>query len=210
MNQFAPMLCRILFLLLLSLCLYLCDPRQSLCAALVYTAMQHDEPSASTRIFAAAQATDSSAADSWRRVRNPGASGGKEFAAILRVAALTRSDPRLAGLMLRCAEHGVEAIIIVVEPFPPHARPKITLRANEQESYLEGVVIPTGVGVRLPVDGAKLATGPWRNSEALEINIDDGAAPIHGVVELSGLTSAVASLIGECASDPIVENKNSR
>ncbi len=138
--------------------------------------------------------------ETWRRVRSPGAAAGTQSAAILHIADLERSDSRLAGLMLRCGDKSVEAIIIVIEPYPPHAHPKITLRAAGHESYFDGDIIPTGAGVRLPVDGAELAAGPWHGSEELGITISDGASTIDGVVGLAGLTPALASLIGDCAA----------
>lgn len=147
----------------------------------------------------ASGATSRELVETWRRVRSPGSQGGTGAAAILHTADFARSDPRLAGLMLRCAEHGIEAIIVVVEPFPPHARPKITLHAAGQESYFEGDIIPTGAGIRLPVDGGNLATGAWFGSRELGIKITDGGSTIDGAVDLSGLRPALDSLIADCA-----------
>src|SRR5271155_4487089 len=47
------------------------------------------------------------------------------------------------GLMLRCGREGVEAVVVVVEPFPPHVRPQITLRTPGQESQFTGTIIPS-------------------------------------------------------------------
>jgi hypothetical protein len=190
------MLARIVFSIALGVSLSV--QRPSLCAA--RDAMQREAaPATMQRVGAgASHAGAERPVETWRRIHSPGSSAGPEAGAILRIAVFERSDPRLAGLMLRCAEHGVEAIIIVIEPFPPHARPKITLRVAGQESYLEGDVIPTGAGVRLPVDGGKLATGPWRGSEELGIEISDGASTINGVVGLSGLTPALNALLADC------------
>lgn len=135
--------------------------------------------------------------DSWRLVRIPNSRGG-DYTAITHTADLDRSDPRLAGLMLRCGEKSIETVIVVVEPFPPQAQPKITLRAAGQESYFVGSIIPTGAGVLLPVDGMRLATGSWRGSQELGVKITNGATVIDGVVTLSGLPAAIQSLAG-CA-----------
>jgi hypothetical protein len=140
------------------------------------------------------------ATEAWRRVRSPGSGAGTQTAAILHIADFERSDSRLAGLMLRCGDAGVEAVFIVIEPYPPHAHPKITLRAADHESYFDGDIIPTGAGVRLPVDAGELANGPWHGSKELGVTINDGASTIEGVVGLSGLAPALASLKGECAA----------
>lgn len=135
----------------------------------------------------------------WRHVHSPNPGGTTTTSALLRIADLERSDPRLAGLMLRCNGHDIDAILVVVEPFPPRAQPKITLRVGNQESYFSGSLIPTGVGVRLPVDGIALATGPWRAATELKVEIADGGTRIEGVVGLSGLATAIAGLSVDCA-----------
>ncbi|MGH6794485.1 MAG: hypothetical protein ACREDD_11230 [Methylocella sp.] len=93
------------------------------------------------------------------------------MAAILHTADFERSDPRLAGLMLRCGMQGIEAVVVMVEPFPPPARPQITLRVAGQESQFIGTIIPTGAGIRLPGDATSLLTGPWRTAREIEIKV---------------------------------------
>jgi hypothetical protein len=116
------------------------------------------------------------AAGSWRLVRTATATAAKGEAAILHTADIERSDPRLAGLMLRCGREGVEAVVVVVEPFPPHARPQITLRTPGQESQFIGTIISTGAGIRLPGDATSLVTGPWRTPPDLEKKVAAGGA----------------------------------
>jgi hypothetical protein len=112
---------------------------------------------------------------------------------------IERSEPRLAGLMLRCGKQRIEAVVVVIEPFPPHARPQITLRTPGQESQFIGTIIPTGAGIRLSDDATSLVTGPWQTARELEIKVAEGGAPIDGVVALSGLPKALQSLNAECA-----------
>jgi hypothetical protein len=76
------------------------------------------------------------AAGSWRLVRNAMATAATSEAAVLHTADFERSDPRLAGLMLRCGRKGIEVIVVVVEPFPPQARPQITLRSTGKNPNL--------------------------------------------------------------------------
>ena len=138
------------------------------------------------------------AAGSWRLVGSPAVTAEIGEAAILHTADIERSDPRLAGLMLRCGKQGIEAVVVVIEPFPPHARPQITLRTPGQESQFIGTIIPTGAGIRLPGDATSLVTGPWRTARELEIKVAHGGAAIDGVVALSGLPEALQSRNAEC------------
>src|SRR6516165_5400843 len=130
----------------------------------------------------------------WRLTEATNPLGGSHLAAILHTADLDKSDPRLAGLMLRCAEHGLEPVIIVVDPLPPRAKPRITLRGEGQVINLDGSIIPTGAGILLPVDGLDLANGPWARSREVGIRIENGDTIIEGAVMLSGLQEAVRAL----------------
>jgi hypothetical protein len=139
------------------------------------------------------------ASSSWRLVRSAGANNEPGSVAILHTVDFERSNPRLAGLMLRCGRQGIETIIVVVEPYPPHARPQITLRALGQEFRFIGTILPTGAGIRLPSDATGLVTGPWHKASELDIKVTEGdAAAIDGVVTLSGLSEALESLNVEC------------
>lgn len=144
------------------------------------------------------EADSSASLGEWRTIHTKAADGVTDTTAILHVADLLKSDPRLAGLMLRCNKQGVEPVIVVVEPFSPQARPKITLRADNQEFYFEGKPLPTGAGLRVPADGLDLVKGPWKGASELTIRISDADLEISGVVELSGLTNAIKSL-ADCA-----------
>ncbi len=59
-----------------------------------------------------------------RSARRPGCGS------IMPTADLSRSDLDFAGLMLRCAQDGIEALVIVIEPRPPRARPSIKFGAE--------------------------------------------------------------------------------
>jgi hypothetical protein len=137
-------------------------------------------------------------APSWRLVRSAEPNGEPGASAILHTVDFERSDPRLAGLMLRCGKQGIEIIIVVVEPFPPRTRPQITLRTAGKEFRFEGSIIPTGAGIRLPSDAAGSLIGPWQSAPELEIKVADGGSEFGGVVPLSGLSAAFDSLNAEC------------
>lgn len=135
---------------------------------------------------------------SWRLVRSAGANAGPSVSAILHTAEFGRSDPRLAGLMLRCGNQGIETVIVVVEPFPPHAQPQIILRTLGQESRFVGTIIPTGAGIRLPREATSLVMGPWHTARELGIKVADGDTTFEGAVALSGLPEALETLNAEC------------
>ncbi|HUI20594.1 MAG TPA: hypothetical protein VLZ74_06065 [Methylocella sp.] len=138
------------------------------------------------------------AAGEWHLVRSAGPNGEPGSSAILHTADFERSNPRLAGLMLRCGKEGVETIIVVVEPFPPQARPQITLRAAGAETRFAATVIPTGAGLRLPSEATGLITGISHTARGLDIKVDDGNTVFEGVVGLSGLPEAFHSLNADC------------
>jgi len=58
------------------------------------------------------------ARSSWRLVRSAGENNEPGSVAILHTVDFERSNPRLAGLMLRCGRQGIETVIVVVEPYP--------------------------------------------------------------------------------------------
>jgi|GEM_PF-1662413 len=134
----------------------------------------------------------------WHFVRSAGTSSEQGASAILHTADFERSDPRFAGLMLRCGREGIEAVIVVIEPFPPAARPEITLHALGKETKFTGTVIPTGAGIRLPRDATGLITGAWHAARDLDVKVIDGDKEFHGTVTLLGLTGALESLNADC------------
>jgi len=117
------------------------------------------------------------ARSSWRLVRSAEANNEPGSVAILHTVDFERSNPRLAGLMLRCGRQGIETVIVVVEPYPPHARPQITLRALGQEFRFIGTILPTGAGIRLPSDATGLVTGPWHKASELDNKSDARGTP---------------------------------
>jgi hypothetical protein len=100
---------------------------------------------------------------------------------------IERSEPRLAGLMLRCGKARHRSCRrFVAEPFPPHARPQTTSRTR---GYRRGNSVAG--------DATSLVKGPWRTARELEIKVADGGAPIDAIAALSGLQKAPQSLNAE-------------
>ncbi|HEY8007903.1 MAG TPA: hypothetical protein VIE66_14145 [Methylocella sp.] len=144
------------------------------------------------------QTNAASTAPSWRLVRSTGPNGEPGASAILHTIDFERSNPRLAGLMLRCGKQNIEIIIVVIEPFPPRARPQVTLSTSGQVFQFEGSIIPTGAGILLPSDATGSLIGPLRSASELEIKVTDRESVLNGVVPLSGLSTALDSLDAEC------------
>jgi len=134
----------------------------------------------------------------WRLVRTPHPQGGREAVSIMRTTELARSDVNLAGVMLRCAERGVEVLLVLVEPLPPQARPAVTVASAGKSSTFAGTVLPPGALVLLPATATDLATGPWQAAGEIAIEVEDGQKPIRGVVSLTGLNTALPVLIASC------------
>ena len=136
--------------------------------------------------------------DAWRLARAPDPTGGRDAVSITRTADVSKSDLEFAGLMLRCRERSVEALIVVVRAFPPRAHPTVKLAAGSSSVELTASIVPPDVLLLLPSDATALATGPWQAATELSITIEDHRGAIRGVVSLAGLGRALALLRSNC------------
>ena len=138
--------------------------------------------------------------DAWKLLRSRDPSGGPDAISVIRTAEPSRSDPDIAGLMLRCAGSDIEALVIVIEPRPPRARPRIDVSANGARASFEATVAPPFTALLLPKEAAVLLTGPWASAPELAITVDGEHSPEHGTVPLAGVRQALERLIIACAS----------
>jgi hypothetical protein len=139
--------------------------------------------------------------DPWPLVVTPRSATGREAISIMRTADTTRSDPDLAGLMIRCQEKpGFEALLALVRPLPPRAQRDVVVGSGAARSVLHAEVSSLGTGVVLPVEPTAFTTGPWRGLKELSVIIKDPEAEIHGVILLDGLAPAMAKLSARCPS----------
>ncbi len=137
--------------------------------------------------------------DGWRLVRTPRSEGGGDIISMMRTADGLRSDPDFAGLTLRCGPDGPEIVVIVIQPFPPRARPTVTFGGPINEVHLKASVLPSGAALLLPGEATMLAKGPWQAQVDLPVKIEDGETTIHGVVPLGGLSTALQMLAANCS-----------
>jgi hypothetical protein len=137
-------------------------------------------------------------AGAWRLVRTPNPAGGHEAISIMQTADTARSDLDLAGLMLRCGDTAIEVVLVVIQPFPPRAHPKITVSAGPTTTQFTGNVVPPGPLVALPLEAAALARGAWQSAKELRVLIEDDGGTVRGVIPLAGLGPALALLQANC------------
>jgi hypothetical protein len=156
------------------------------------------------KLLGSAPAADSSAGstsdDRWSLVVTPPpAHGTREAVSIMRTADTTRSDPDLAGLMIRCQqEPGLQVLLALVRPLPPRARRDVTINPTMTPTVLHAEVSSQGTGIVLPVEPTMFTTGQWRNLKELAVLIQDPEADIRGVIPLDGIAPALAKLSARC------------
>jgi hypothetical protein len=131
----------------------------------------------------------------WRLVRTPNPQGGKEAISIMRGAELSGSDPDFAGLMLRCAETGIDVLVVLIAPLPPRARPKVSLEGMA----FDGSVTPPGAAILLPPAASDLAASKWQTLQKLNVEVRDDDRTVKGLVEIDGLSVAMQTLAATCA-----------
>lgn len=139
--------------------------------------------------------------DLWPLIRTPRPGGGPDAVAILRTADTTRSDPDLAGLMIRCQDKpGLEVLIALVRPFPLRSKRDVVVTLGTAQSNLHAETAPPGTALSLPIDATTFTTGAWRDLKEVVFKISDPQGDIRGVVELDGIAPAIAKLSANCPS----------
>lgn len=141
----------------------------------------------------------STTSDSWPLVRTPHPRGGPDAVSIMHTADTTRSDPELAGLMIRCAEKpGLEAFLALLRPIPPRSRRDVVVTAGAAQVLLHAEVTSAGTALLLPVETSTFTTGPWRNAKEIAVTVKDLDGEIRGVIPIDGIGPAMARLAGNC------------
>jgi hypothetical protein len=147
--------------------------------------------------------TEPSAAarDSWPLVKTPHPQGGPQAVSIMRTADTARSDPDLAGLMIRCKEQpGFEVLLALVRPLPPRTKRDVVVTLGSTQSVLRAEASDTGTALILPIEATDFTTGAWRGLNELAVSIKDSGTEIGGVIPLGGLAPAMAKLAASCPS----------
>jgi hypothetical protein len=139
-------------------------------------------------------------AGGWRLLRTPNPRGGKDAVSVFKIAEFSQSDVGLAGLMFRCGQSGIEALLVVTTPFPPAAHPIVTIKVNGTTLHYDTGVVPPGALLILPAEVAAFADGPWQSAHDLTVAIAEAQQTIHGAVTLNGLGPALIILRSNCVS----------
>jgi hypothetical protein len=135
-------------------------------------------------------------AGAWKLVRSPDPRGGPDAVAIMHTADVSRSDPDFAGVMLRCAQDGFEVLVIVIEPRPPRARPRVRLGAPGEEASYEATIAPPFTALLMPKEAASLERS---TTPELSIELNGETTAVHGFVPLAGLRPALDGLKASCS-----------
>jgi hypothetical protein len=151
----------------------------------------------------AAPQTSKAGAGTWRLVRTKNPNGGKDAVSIMQTANIAKSDLDLAGLMLRCGESGVEVLLVLVEPLPPRAHPKVTVSAAGRSADFIARIVTPGAALLLPQEATELALNVWTTASELAVQIDPGQSDsnltaIRGAIPLTGLAGALPLLTANC------------
>ena len=143
----------------------------------------------------------------WRLVQTSDTHGDRKAVSIMRTAVTNKSDPDLAGLMIRCESApgdvnlNIEVLIVLLEPLPLRAHPNVRIISTDGESRFKASVAVPGPLVLLPPEAALLANGPWQDLTEISIEIEDAGRTVHGIVAVSDLRSALSNLSVNCLRD---------
>jgi hypothetical protein len=170
----------------------------SLLVAIFIRTMPSAVEAASPDTGGAERARNPESMGGWHLVRTRNPYGGADAISIMHTADTSRSDLDLAGLMIRCAERGTEAVIVLIQPFPPRARPHVVLGKPGNEIQFEATIASPGTSILITGDVATLVSSSWRAESDLFIRIEDGGTTIRGVVALTGLQTAFKALATSC------------
>jgi hypothetical protein len=143
-------------------------------------------------------AAPSPLAGGWLFARAPIAGSDRTSVALIHAVDPLRSDIGIAGLMLRCGEHGFDTILVVVTPYPPSATPQVTIATGKGSRTFPASVLPTGAALALPAAASDLAWTAWRNEAELSISIVDHDSTVNGVIPIAGLDAGLRTLSAIC------------
>jgi len=143
----------------------------------------------------------------WRLVQTSDPHVDRKAVSIMRAAETIRSDPDLAGLMIRCGigpgdgSANFEVLVVLLNPLPLRAHPNVRIKSDGGESRFSASIAVPGALVLLPAEATALATGPWQTLNELSVDVEDAGLTVHGVVALDGLRSALSELSANCPRD---------
>jgi hypothetical protein len=137
--------------------------------------------------------------DLWRLVRTPHPQGGPDAVSIMHTANTARSDPELAGLMIRCTDKAaLETVLALVKPVPPRSKRDVILVGGTTQVALQAEAASVGTTLVLPIEPSIFTTGAWRTAKELAVTIQDPDGDIRGIIPIDGISPAMATLSENC------------
>jgi hypothetical protein len=100
--------------------------------------------------------------------------------------------------MLRCGEKGIDVVIVMVTPFPPQARPAVTISANGNEWRFDASIVSPGAELLLPMEAMGVVGGAWRSVHELAVKVSWPQGSVAGVIPIDGMAEALATLGPKC------------
>lgn len=140
----------------------------------------------------------------WRLVKTANPRGGAGVVSIMHISDSARSDLALAGLTLRCAQGGgAEALLILLEPIDRKSLlPKpilVKIKSGAAATDFDAQIVQGGEAVLLRKPALDDILKTWEQTSDLDIEIASATA-IHGHVDVTGLSDAMAALTQACAA----------
>jgi hypothetical protein len=89
-------------------------------------------------------------------------------------------------------------LVVLLQPFPPRAQPRVKLTAGGSTVELPATVVAPGAAIALAGEAAVLARGLWQSAPELALEVTDSGRQVRGVVSLGGLAGALALLTASC------------
>lgn len=153
----------------------------------------------SKAIAGALSATTRSTAlpEGWTLVRSKSEPGPEQIS-IMRPTDVDRSDFGLAGLSLVCTPDGITPLVILLEPVPLGTRPSVSITVDDKESVFDALVLPGQRSLRISLQMAPAPPRDWLQSKVLSVKVVLGSKVVQGVLPLSGLQGAFATLQSTC------------
>lgn len=153
----------------------------------------------SKAIAGAISATTRSTAlpEGWTLVRSKSEAGPEQIS-LMHPSDVDRSDFGLAGLSLVCTPDGIAPVVILLEPVPLGTRPLVSIAAGDNESAFESLVLPGHRSLRISLHMASAPPQDWLQAKALIVKVVLGPTSLQGLVPLSGLEGAFATLKSAC------------
>lgn len=123
---------------------------------------------------------------------------GRFAVTALRTADPAQSDTEIAGLMLRCADGNTDAILIMLSPLPPDAKPMVSLDLGGLQWQTQASVLPSGAGLLLSRDTIAFLGTKTKAGADLAFTVLEGGRQINARIAKLHAPPALDRIDAEC------------